>query len=49
MSLAIDKILLPTTGFPSRPRLQETTEKLNIAVVFTSVESTLTALRKPAT
>ncbi len=46
MSLAVDKSLLPIAGFPSRPRLQETTEKLNITVVFTSVGATLAALRE---
>jgi hypothetical protein len=44
MSLAIDKILVPSTG---RPHIAEGTgQQLDIAVVFTSVESTLTALKE---
>ena len=46
MSLAIEKILKPATGQPSRPPAVEADQKLNIAVVFTSVESTLAALRE---
>src|ERR1019366_7440567 len=43
MSLAIEKILVPATGQPSRP--PEVGQRLNIAVVFTSVDSTLAALQ----
>ena len=46
MSLAIEKLLVPRTGHPTRPIGQETDRKLNIAVVFTSVDSTLVALKK---
>ncbi len=46
MSLAIEKILVPKTGFPTRPLGVEADQKLNIAVVFTSVESTLAALKE---
>lgn len=46
MSLAIEKILVPATGHPARPIGQEADQKLNIAVVFTSVESTLAALKE---
>ena len=46
MSLAIEKILVPKTGHPSRPLGDEADQKLNIAVVFTSVESTLAALKE---
>jgi hypothetical protein len=46
MSLAIEKMLTPATGYPSPPSVQETAQKLNIAVVFTSVESTLAALKE---
>ena len=46
MSLAIEKILTPATGHPSRFIAPETEQKLNIAVVFTSVESTLAALKE---
>src|SRR5450432_1552002 len=46
MSLAIEKILIPATGHPARPIREEADQQLNIAVVFTSVESTLAALKK---
>ena len=46
MSLALEKILTPLPGHPTRPAAEEIDEKLNIAVVFTSVEATLAALRR---
>lgn len=46
MSLAIEKLLAPATGRPAQPLGQEADQKLNIAVVFTSVESTLPALKE---
>lgn len=46
MSLAIKKLLAPATGRPARPIGEEADQKLNIAVVFTSVESTLPALKE---
>jgi len=46
MSLAIGKLLAPATGHPAQPTREETDQKLNIAVVFTSVESTLPALQE---
>src|ERR1700687_474392 len=46
MSLAIEKILAPATGHPARPAANEADQQLNIAVVFTSVESTLAALKE---
>jgi hypothetical protein len=46
MSLAIEKLLAPRTGHPTRPIGEEAGQKLNIAVVFTSVESTLAALKE---
>ena len=46
MSLAIEKILVPKTGYPIRPLGDEADQQLNIAVVFTSVESTLAALKE---
>ena len=46
MSLAIEKILIPATGHPTRPIGEEADQQLNIAVVFTSVESTLAALKE---
>src|ERR1700756_2853402 len=46
MSLAIEKILRPATGHPAQPTREETDQQLNIAVIFTSVEATLTALKE---
>ncbi len=46
MSLAIQKILAPSTGLPVRPGLEKAGRGLNISVVFTSVESTLAALKE---
>ena len=46
MSLAIEKILIPATGHPAQPTRVEADQQLNIAVVFTSVESTLAALKE---
>ncbi len=46
MSLAIAKILAPAAAHPARPVRMGADERLNIAVVFTSVESTLAALKE---
>jgi hypothetical protein len=46
MSLAIEKLLVPQVGHPTRPVGEVADQKLNIAVVFTSVESTLAALKE---
>jgi len=46
MSLAIEKILAPATGRPAKPGIEEADRKLNISVVFTSVKSTLAALKE---
>jgi len=46
MSLAIEKILRPATGHPAQPTRVEADQQLNIAVVFTSVEPTLAALKE---
>jgi len=46
MSLAIEKVLVPQIGHPTRPVRKEADQKLNIAVVFTSVESTFAALKE---
>jgi hypothetical protein len=46
MSLAIEKVLAPATGQPFQPRVEQADQKLNIVVVFTSVESTLAALKE---
>src|ERR1700730_5886758 len=46
MTLAIEKILVPATGLPARPAVEETDRQLNVSVVFTSVEATLAALKE---
>ena len=46
MSLAIEKSLRPATGHPAQPTQVDSDQQLNIAVVFTSVESTLAALKE---
>jgi hypothetical protein len=46
MSLAIEKVLRPAPGRPAQPTRVEADQQLNIAVVFTSVESTLAALKE---
>ena len=46
MSLAIEKVLRPATGRPAQPTRVDADQQLNIAVVFTSVESTLAALKE---
>jgi hypothetical protein len=46
MSLAIEKILMPATGHPAQPVREEADQQLKIVVVFTSVESTLAALKE---
>ena len=49
MPLALEKLLVPATGLPDEPVAAEPNSKLNIAVIFTSIESTLSALRKAGT
>ena len=46
MSLAIEKVLRPASGGPPRRAAQKTERRLNITVVFTSVDSTLAALKE---
>ena len=46
MSLAIEKILKPASGRPAQHMGEGADQKLNIVVVFTSVESTLAALKE---
>jgi len=46
MSLAIEKLLAPASGRPALPIGEGADQKLNIAVVFTSVASTLAALKE---
>jgi hypothetical protein len=49
MSLALEKKLIPASAQPTRAIGEEVDRRLNIAVIFTSVESTLAALRKAGT
>jgi len=46
MSLALQKVLAPATGYPDRVENGEYESRLNVDVVFTSVEPTLAALKK---
>jgi hypothetical protein len=46
MALALETMIAPVTGAPARPFTEETDSKLNISVVFTSVDATLAALKE---
>jgi hypothetical protein len=46
MALALERMIAPVTGAPARPFTEETDSKLNISVVFTSVDATLAALKE---
>ena len=46
MALALERMIAPVTGVPPRPFTEETDSKLDISVVFTSVDATLTALQE---
>jgi hypothetical protein len=46
MALALERMIAPLTGVPARPFAEETESKLDISVVFTSVNATLTALKE---
>jgi hypothetical protein len=46
--LALERKLKPLAGHPNQPPVGERDPKLNISVVFTSVDATLTALRTAA-
>jgi hypothetical protein len=46
MSFALQKVLSPAIGYPDRPEARESEFRLNLDVVFTSVEPTLAALKK---
>ena len=49
MSPTVEKPYLPANRFANEPAAGEANSKFNIAVVFTSIESTLSALRKAGT
>ena len=46
MSRAVDKSLAPATGQPSHTPVDGADQRLNVAVVFTSVDATLAALKE---
>lgn len=46
MALALERMIAPVTGMPARPLTEGADSKLDIAVVFTSVDATLTALKE---
>jgi hypothetical protein len=46
MLLALEKVLIPATSCPWPPKIEEGDQKLNISVLFTSMESTMAALRR---
>ena len=46
MSPTVEKPYLPANRFANEPAAGEANSKFNIAVIFTSIESTLSALRK---
>ena len=46
MSFATERILVPAPGRPEQPSATEADPKLDIAVIFTSVEATLAALKE---
>jgi len=46
MSFALQKVLAPAAGYPDSSETGESESRLNLDVVFTSVEPTLAALKK---
>jgi hypothetical protein len=46
MSLALERMIAPVAGVPARPLAAESDSKLDISVVFTSVDATLAALKE---
>ena len=46
MSPTVEKVLPPAARLREKPAAGEANSKLNIAVIFTSIESTLSALRR---
>jgi hypothetical protein len=44
--LALEKVLIPTTRRPPPPKVDHGDQRLHIAVIFTSMESTVAALRR---
>jgi hypothetical protein len=46
MALALERLIAPASGVPARPFPEESDSKLEITVVFTSVDATLAALKE---
>jgi hypothetical protein len=46
MALVQERMISLVTGVPARPLAEETDSKLNISVIFTSVDATLAALKE---
>jgi hypothetical protein len=46
MSLTLERMIAPLTGAPARPFADEAESKLNVSIVFTSVDATLGALKE---
>lgn len=46
MALALERMIAPVTGVPARPFPEPSDSKLDISVVFTSVDATLAALKE---
>lgn len=46
IALVLEKVWIPAAGSPAGPAAEATEPKLNISVIFTSVEATVAALRK---
>ena len=46
MALALQRMIAPVTGAPARPFADQAEPKLNVSVVFTSVDATLAALKE---
>jgi len=46
MALAMERMIAPVTGVPARPLVEQSDSKLEISVVFTSVNATLAALKE---
>ena len=46
---SLEKVLAPSPVFPALPGTEEKQSRINVTVVFTSVPSTLAALKKAGT
>jgi hypothetical protein len=46
MALALERMIAPVTGAPARPFAEKADPKLDVVVVFTSVDTTLAALKE---